>query len=252
MSKIGLQLYTLRDDLKKDYDGVVREVAKMGYEGIEIGGGWGEPTAELKLLLTETQLKVAGVGYNLEDLETRAGEAAAYAQALQSPFIITFWLQEPLRNSKEACLRTAERFNRVGEELKANGIQYLYHIHGYEFQDYGGQTGMDLMMAHTDPTYFNIEPDTYWVEHGGANALEFVQKYADRVLAIHMKDYIDKPEMHDIEVGDGAIDMAGIIRTLKGKNVQWYIVEQERYHRPPIESATICYQNLKRLLEENG
>jgi len=248
MPRIGLQLYTLRDELPRDFAGVIRAVAQMGYEGIETNGALGEPAPELLKLLAETGLAVAGLGYELQTLEQQPQAVIDYCRALNCPHAITFWIDESLRRTADDWRRLAERFNRIGEQLAQGGVAYLLHLHGYEFTRFNGKTGVEILIEATDPRYFALEPDTYWVEYGGEDAAAFCQQYADRIRAIHLKDYISKPEMHDIEVGEGAIDMRAILRTALRHNWAWLIVEQERYIRPPLESAQRCYQNLQRLL----
>jgi len=249
MARIGLQLYTLRDEIRHDFAGVVRAVAAMGYEGIETSGIFGEPSPELKSLLSETGLAVAGLGFDLNRLEQEPQAVIDTCRALDCPHAITFWIDESLRRDADDWMRLAERFNRIGERLAQGGVNYLLHLHGYEFGSYSGKTAIEILMEQTDPRYFNLEPDTYWVEYGGEDAARFCERYADRIRAIHLKDYISKPEMHDIEVGEGAIDMRTILRLALQHNWRWLIVEQERYIRPPIESARRCYTNLRRMLE---
>jgi len=251
MPRIGLQLYTLRDDIAQSgLEGIVRVVARMGYEGIEHGGGFGKPDPSLLNLLQEAGLSVAGLGYSLEDLETRLPEAVEYLHALNTRYAITFWIDETQRRTADDWHRLAERFDRAGEALAQYGIHYLYHLHGYEFSPVeGDKRGVDILMENTSPNAFNLEPDTYWVEYGGVDAVAFCTEYAHRIRCAHLKDYVSKPEMHDVEVGEGAINMEGIVRLAFQHGWDWLIVEQERYFRTPLESAERCYHNLKRIVE---
>ncbi len=252
MPRIGLQLYTLRDDIAQgNFEEIVRTVARMGYEGIEHFGGFGNPDPSLLSLIQETGLTVSGLGYSLDDLETRLSEAVDYLHGLGARYAITFWINESQRRTADDWYRLAERFNRAGEQLAQHGIAYLYHLHGYEFSPVEGERrGVDILMERTSPQAFNLEPDTYWVEYGGEDAVALCRQYADRIRCVHVKDYLSKPEMHDIEVGEGAIDMHSIVKLAFQHNWDWLIVEQERYFRPPLESAERCYQNLKRIVSQ--
>ncbi len=242
-------MYTLRDVLPHDFAGTLRRVAQMGYEGIETGGELGTPNPTLLQLLQETGLAVAGLGYSLETLEQNLQGAVDYCHALDCPYVITFWIDESQRRTADDWKRLAERFNRAGEQLAQYGLHYLYHLHGYEFTPLNEKRGVDILLENTDPRYFNLEPDTYWVEYGGVSAVEFCTQYADRIRCIHLKDYLSKPEMHDIEVGEGAIPMRPIVERAFLHHWDWLIVEQERYFRPPIESAERCYRNLKAIVD---
>ena len=88
------------------------------------------------------------------------------------------------------------------------------------------------------------------MEYGGANAVEFCERYAHRIRCVHLKDYVSKPEMHDIEIGEGAIDMTAIVRLALLHNWDWLVVEQERYFRTPLESAERCLHNLRKIIAE--
>ncbi|MCS6923740.1 MAG: sugar phosphate isomerase/epimerase [Fimbriimonadales bacterium] len=250
MPNIGLQLYTLRDDLKADLEGTIRAVAQIGYEYIETTGFMGEHSPRMQQLLQETGLKIAGLGFDLNALETQPQQVIDACHAWNAHYAVTFWIHEAERQSADDWKRIAERFNRIGESLAAGNVPFLYHLHGYEFVEYDGKRAIDILLENTDPRFFNLEPDTYWVEYGGADARAFCEQYAARIRALHLKDYQSKPEMHDIEVGEGAIDMRGILQLALQHGWQWLIIEQERYFRPPIESAARCLQNVQRLLRE--
>ncbi|MCX7992535.1 MAG: sugar phosphate isomerase/epimerase [Fimbriimonadales bacterium] len=249
MPHIGLQLYTLRDDLKADFEGTVRAVAQMGYEYIETTGFMGEHSPVMQQLLQETGLKIAGLGFDLNTLETEPARVIDACREWNAHYAVTFWIDEAERQSADDWKRIAERFNRIGESLSLGSVPFLYHVHGYEFTVYNGKRAIDILMESTDPRYFSLEPDTYWVEYGGVDARAFCEQYADRIRALHLKDYISKPEMHDIEVGEGAIDMRGIVNLALQHGWQWLIIEQERYIRTPLESAARCLQNVKQLVQ---
>ncbi|GIV10047.1 MAG: sugar phosphate isomerase [Fimbriimonadales bacterium] len=245
----GLQLYTLRDDLKTDFEGTIRAVAQMGYEYLETTGFMGEHSPMMKRLLQETGMKIAGLGFDLNTLENEPQQVIDACRAWNAHYAVTFWIDESQRQSADDWKRIAERFNRIGESLASGSVPFLYHLHGYEFAQYNGKRAIDILMEHTDPRYFNLEPDTYWVEYGGVEAAQFCTQYADRIRALHLKDYISKPEMHDIEVGEGAIDMRTILKLALQHGWQWLIIEQERYLRTPVESAARCLQNVKQILQ---
>lgn len=247
---VGLQLYTLRDDLKTDFEGTIRAVAQMGYEYVETTGFLGDHTPQMRQLIQETGLRIAGLGFDLNTLETEPQRVVDACREWNAHYAVTFWIDESQRQSADDWKRIAERFNQIGETLAQDGVPFLYHLHGYEFAEYNGKRAVDILMEQTDPAFFNLEPDTYWVEYGGVEAVQFCTQHADRIRALHLKDYMSKPEMHDIEVGEGAIDMRTILKLALQHGWQWLIIEQERYIRTPLESAARCLQNLKRMLQE--
>ncbi|MFN7019170.1 MAG: sugar phosphate isomerase/epimerase family protein [Fimbriimonadales bacterium] len=248
MPHIGLQLYTLRDDLKADFAGTIRAVAQMGYEYLETTGFMGEHSPAMHTLLRETGLKIAGLGFDMPTLENSPQQVIDACREWDAHYAVTFWIDESERRTADDWKRVAERFNRIGEALAQGGVPFLYHIHGYEFTEYDGARAVELLMTHTDPRAFHLEVDTYWVEYAGVSATAFCTQYAERIRALHLKDYISKPDMHDIEVGEGAIDMRGVLKLALQHGWQWLIIEQERYIRTPLESAARCLKNVQRLL----
>ena len=249
MAKIGLQLYSVKDEMQKDFFGTIRRVAKMGYEGIEFAGGLMQSATaeEVKKITDETGLAVAGAVFAMEELENSMEEIIEYCRIIGCPAVVFPWLVEEYR-SVEGYEIAAVKFNSFGKRLKENKIKYLYHIHGYEFEDIGGSTGMEILLKKTDPEYVGLEPDVYWVEWAGIDSVEFMKKYGSRSPYIHFKDMKDKQGKHDTEVGDGAIDMAAIAREGKKNNAEWFIVEQEEFDKPSMESAAISLRNMKRIM----
>jgi sugar phosphate isomerase/epimerase len=250
MGKFGLQLYTVKEDAARDFYGTVARVAQIGYEGVEFADYFGSPAAELHRVLQDNHLEVAGSVAQMEVLEQGLEAAIEYARIIQCPALICPWLREELRTAS-GYARIADRFNHFARLCHNNGMGFLYHIHGYEFQDLGGKNGMGILAACTDPALVAFEVDVYWVEHGGIDAVEFMKQYGARSPYIHFKDMKDKVHMHDTEVGAGAIDMAGVMREGKRHGATWYIVEQEQFDMPPMESVTISLRNLKSLAEKN-
>jgi sugar phosphate isomerase/epimerase len=248
MAKIGLQLYTVKEDCARDFLGTIRRVGAIGYDGVEFAGFFDTPAEVLKQVLDESGLQAAGAGSGFDMLEDRPAELAAYCHTIGCPSVMLGWIQEHERNTASAWQYIAQRFNRIGETLKEYDLQFLYHIHGYEFEKFEGKTGLDWLMDETDPKLVHLELDTYWVEHGGADAVQVFRQYADRVRSFHLKDYNNKEEWHDVEVGSGAIDMATLLREAQDYDVQWYVVEQEKFTVPPLDSVAISLTNLKHIL----
>jgi sugar phosphate isomerase/epimerase len=250
---IGLQLYTVRQDAETDLFGTLAAVAGMGYAGVEFAGVPNHPAPVVADALRDLGLVAAGVVVPMNSLNDPATFKSArdYNHRIGSPTILFPWLDEQYRVDAEAFRRTADLLNSFGALCRADGLRFLYHIHGYEFSRHAGSTGLEILMERFDPALVQLEIDTYWVEHAGASALEIYSRYADLCPYIHFKDMNNRDEKRDIEVGDGIVDTAGIIRAAHGHAVEWFIVEQERFDRPPLESAAISYRNIERLVRQN-
>jgi sugar phosphate isomerase/epimerase len=247
VAKIGLQLYTVKEDAAADFLGTVRDVGVMGYEGIEFAGFFGTPAAALRSALDDAGLAAAGAVHPLHELDTSLPALIDYSRVIRSPAILFPWIDASLRADAGAWKRIADRFNAIGAACRENGLLFLYHIHGYEFATYDGETGLDLLMRYTDPSAVGLELDTYWVAHGGADVVQTYRQYADRVRYLHFKDALDRVSWHDTEVGAGCLDLRGVAREAARHEVLWYLVEQERFTMPPMESAAISLANLCRL-----
>jgi sugar phosphate isomerase/epimerase len=253
MAKLGLQLYTVKEETERDLLGTLRAVGQMGYDGVEFAGVPQIPAGEVHAVLDEARLNVAGIVVPMRQLQDRRTfvDAITYNKDIGSPTILFPWLDEPFRQSAKTYQEAAALLDEFGRISSDPGLRFLYHIHCYEFQAYEGKTGLDILMSDTDPANVGLELDTYWVEHGGGDALALYQQYADRCFSIHFKDMNNKQEKRDVEVGDGVIDTRGILRAARGQVADWFIVEQEMFDRPSMESAAISARNLRRLMTED-
>lgn len=251
MARLGLQLYTVMGDARSDLAGTLKRIGAMGYEGVEFPGGMRAMIsgAGLKALLEENSLAMAGIVFELMELEEELPDVARYCQESGSCAIVIPWIDEGLRK-QEGYRSLAAKFNIWGSRLKEEGIQLLYHVHGYEFEDIGGTTGMEVLMAGMDPPFANLEIDVYWVEHGGQDAVAFMKRYGSRSPSIHFKDMTDRQSFHDIEVGAGCIDMSAIAAIGLKHCADWFIVEQEAFNMPPLASVEISLKNLRRIAAE--
>ncbi len=250
MAQIGIQLYSLREETKLAFFGTIIKVAKAGYQGVEFAGYHGAQAVALKKLLTDHGLVAAGAHLGLAPLESSLEANLEYCLQIECPAVIVPFIDATLRPDLDGYKRVAERFNRLGEACRKNGLKFMYHQHGFEFQDLGGKTGMEILDECTDPALVGFEPDVYWIEHAGVDAVQFMKKYGARAWYIHCKDAANKTDWRDTEAGAGVIDMAGVIHEARKHNATWYILEQEHFDLPPMESIAISLKNLQRLTTE--
>lgn len=248
MAKIGLQLYTVRDEAEKDFFGTIKKVAEVGYEGVEFAGYFGASSRELKKVLNETGLEAIGTTIPMHDLvdNKKLEESITYSKEINCPIIICPILPQEYRGSETVYNKAAEIFNSVGEKCNNSGLNFLYHIHGVEFENFNGKTGMEILMEKTDPKKVGFELDVYWVEYAGVDSVEYLKKYGKRCSLIHFKDMKDRVGKRDTEVGEGVIDVPALVNQAKKFNIGWYIVEQEEFDMPPMESIIISYKNLEK------
>jgi len=253
MPTIALQLYTIREETARDFLGAIERVAQVGYPAIELSGYFGTPARVLRRTIEATGLKVAGSIIPFAAFEHALEAPIEYAIQIGAPALICPWIDESRRLDAEGYRKVAEQYNSFGALCRKNNLQFAHHVHGYEFKDLGqGQTGMKILAERMDPALANFELDTYWVEWAGVHAVQFMQQYGERCPFIHFKDFDDRQTFHDTEVGAGLVDMAGVIVEARRHHTEWYIVEQEQYHIPPLQSIAISLDNLRRLAGESA
>jgi len=248
---IGLQLYTILDEARRDLVGTIHRVAAIGYDGVEFAGYFDTPAATLQRALAESGLRAAGTHVGLPLLRTDLPAQLDYSLAIGCPTILcpAFRVEE---RSAAFFHTMADFFNATAAQCRANGLDFAYHIHGHEVIDFDGQTGMDILFGHTDPDLVGFELDTYWVEKAGVDALRLFREHAQRCTFIHFKDAVDRLHWRDTEIGAGIIDVAGILAAVPQSAVRWFIVEQEAVAMPPLESVAVSLANLRRMSASPG
>lgn len=243
MSKIpvGIQLYTVRQAAAKDFKGVLKQLAEMGFKGVEFAGNYGnlEP-AELAAFLKETGLKCCGQHVGPDSITNPESKAYAYAKALNCPYLTTSGAGQVEKDWPGAI----ETYRKCGATAKANGCVFTYHNHAQEFIKFDGIYAEDMLFQKTDPVEVQGELDTYWIRKGGPDPVAYIAQYPGRVPQIHLKD------MHPLtcaftEVGTGIMDLKAIFKVGKEVGAKWVIVEQDVCPGPELDSARVAITNLK-------
>jgi sugar phosphate isomerase/epimerase len=243
---VALQLYTVRDETAKDFKGTVRKVAQMGYAGIEMSGDGGLSMTEMKELLAETRLKVAGSHVGLERFEKDLANLLAFYKATGTQFVGVPALPGDLRNPA-GYKKAAASLNKIGAEMQKAGLVLYYHNHAFEFEAMDGQRGIDVLLGETDPALVKFEVDVYWVCYGGQDPAAFIRAHSGRFPLIHLKDMKGTgKERTYTEVGEGLLDFQAIFTASEAQGAAWYIVEQDICARPTLESAKLSLDNLKK------
>lgn len=245
--KVGLQLYSVRDDCAKDFDGTLKAVAKMGYEGVEFAGFFGKTPDDVRRMLKEDHLRCFGAHVQLEDLQgDNFQKTVDYHRALGNKLLIIPALAESRRKDRPALMQTAQLFSDIANRLQTYGITLAFHDEADMFKTVDGEAAWLIFMKSVDPKVA-IEFDTGNALEGGAQAAPYVAQFPGRVISVHMKDYSSKNPQ--VLLGDGEEDWKDLIPLLKGKaGTRNFIVEQETYPFPPLESAEKCLSNFRRLM----
>lgn len=245
MVPVALQLYTLRNETAKDFIGVLKKVAELGYAGVEFAGYGGLSAEELRKVLDDLGLKAAGTHVGIDLVEKDIDGIIDYNLTIGNTNIIVPWMPEDRRRSGDAWKTTAALLDGLGEKCRARGVTFGYHNHAFEFETFDGIYGMDILLGNSGPDNLKCELDLYWVKRAGLDPVEYLKKVGSRCNLIHMKDMADDAEKSFAEVGTGTMDIDGIAETGKALGVQWFIVEQDVCKRPALESVKISIDNLK-------
>jgi len=245
---VALQLYTLRDQLRDDFRGVVRAVAEIGYDGVQFAGYGGLGAAEMRALLDETGLRAAGTHTGLDVLEGRLDEEIEYNLAIGNRWVLCPFVPEARLGNLAGWREVAASLNQIGERCVAQGLRFGYHNHAFEFPpipDGGGKRGLDVLLGETDPRLVFWEPDVYWVTKGGDDPAALISAYAGRVPITHLKDMTGDERQTFAEVGEGTLDWPAILAAAEAAGSEWHCVEQDRCDRPPLESVRISLHHLR-------
>ncbi|MHA4894446.1 sugar phosphate isomerase/epimerase family protein [Pedobacter sp. PWIIR3] len=244
---VGLQLYTLREQLPKDVKGVIAKVAQAGYKEVETygytaeTGFWGLSAKDFSQTLKENGLKAPSGHFtltdfiksgNLEELKPLIEGAAT----LNMEYFTCPWLDPTLRTSIDDFKRLAERLNQAAGLVKASGLQMAYHNHDFEFTKYGQEMGYDVLLAGTDKDNVHFEMDLYWVVRSGHDPIALFEKHPGRFVMWHVKDMDKANPKINTEVGSGSIDFKSIYKHAKQAGLKHLIVEQENFSMDPFAS----------------
>ncbi|QHW30786.1 sugar phosphate isomerase/epimerase [Paenibacillus rhizovicinus] len=251
--KIGLQMYTLRDETAKDMKGTLRKVAAMGYEGVEFAGYGDVPAEEMRDLLKELNLEAFGSHVSLVNLQEKMDEEIAYLTTIGASYVVCPWIPADKVAEGESFWRSLiEQFVGFGERLKQAGLEFAYHNHDFEFKtEIDGEFVFDAMYTKVPADLLKVEMDMGWVQYSKQDPLAYIAKYAGRLPLIHLKDFRQGDgtgQIDTVELGRGDLPLNDIIAAAKKANVEWLIVEQDTCANPPLESVQTSMEWLK----ENG
>ena len=245
----ALQLYTVRDLTAKDFAGTVKKVADVGYKFVELAGYGNLGNAkDARKALDDAGLKACSGHYAIDLLEKNVEQVIADADALGIDTVVCPFLPEGRRKDAKGYEATAKVLQEAGSQLHGHGLILCYHNHDFEFQKFGGKTGLDIIFENTPQHLVAAEIDVYWVQFAGADPVELIGRLGDRVRLLHLKDMAAGPEKRFAPVGTGVMKFDAILAAAKQHGVRWGIVEQDKtYDAAPLDAIKSSFQNLKKL-----
>jgi len=238
-TQVALELYTVRDETKRDFEGTLRQVAQMGYAGVEFAG-YGDLAAQaMAELLAETGLKVAGTHVGLDGLTGEKLDASiSYCRSIGCPVMVLPSLPRASR-TLDGIRALGPQLNSIGLRCRDEGIGFGYHNHDFEFTRIEGHTLLEHLMEITDPALVKIELDVYWAAYAGHDPLALLNRLGERVALIHFKDMF--PDRSMTEVGKGILDMKNMTAFVQQHGI-WAVVEHDHPTLPSLESARVSLE----------
>jgi len=241
LREIGLQLYTVRDRLSADFEGTLREIARLGYQEVEFAGVLGPNLKQTRNLLRQLGLSAPSLHIDYNGLRKNTGASFETATALGAKFVVCPWLDQSERQTADDWKRVCENLNSIGERATHSGLTFAYHNHDFEFLNLpDGVRPFDLLLARTNDRFVKFELDVYWARKGDVDPVAYLKTYKSRFRLVHLKDMaIDGSTT---EIGNGTIDFGEIIVASIAGGVRHFFVEQD--HSPdPIQSikTSIAY-----------
>jgi sugar phosphate isomerase/epimerase len=247
LSKIGVQLYTVRAQMSKDFEDSLQKIAAIGYNQVEFAGYYDRTPQQVKEILTRFGLEAPSVHVSLKDMQMKLNAAIDAAKVIGHKLIVCPYLEAQDRKSMDDYKRHAETFNKAAAACKQAGIEFAYHNHDFEFIPIDGKLPFDLLLAETDKDLVKIEMDLYWIKKGKQDALGYINKYPGRFVAFHVKDMDKTPAGSFTEVGNGIIDFKEIFAQSDKAGVKYFIVEQDQCPGSPFDSLKLSHEYLRKL-----
>ena len=244
----GIQLYTVRNELGKDFEGTLKAVAAVGYKEFEFFGNYyGKAPKDVKTMLTAMGVTAPAGHFSLAALKKDVNEVIDIAKSVGHGIVICPFLAPNERKTLDDYKKLCEVLNKSGEACKKAGLTFGYHNHDFEFQALEGKLPYDLILAECDKNTVKMELDLGWISHAGKDPLEYFAKHPGRFITFHVKDMDASQKQITMELGRGKVDFKRILAKSKLAGVKHYFVEQDHTSLTPLESIKISMEYLKKL-----
>lgn len=262
---IALQLYSVRDELEKDYLGTLQKVKEMGYDGVELPGLNGRDPEDVKRMLDEAGLKVMSSHVAVQEMLEDIPAVLAKYKKVGCEFVVIPYMH--YGEQGEMLKENLEIIRQLGVAAKEQGLTLLYHNHNFEFDMVDGRTIIDTIYEEIPEDILKTQLDTCWAHFAGTDPAAYLRKYVGRAPLVHLKDYwsngnkeetpyeligeeSEKPKIENVfefrPVGSGVQDIPAVLEASKEVGAGWVIVEQdESVGRSTLEAAKMSIDYLR-------
>jgi sugar phosphate isomerase/epimerase len=261
IQRVGVQLYTVRGELEKDFDGTLAKIASIGYKDVEFAGYFKRTPQEIKDILARNGLTSPSAHIDYASLSGDAWlKAIDTAKTIGHEYLINAWVDEKIRSQPDSWKQIAATFNNAGDVSKKAGIQFAYHNHNFEYAPVNGKLPYDILLESCDPNLVKMEMDLCWISAAGKDPLDYFHRYPGRFPLVHVKGLarvptpvgdaavpIDKvlPDITDVGHGD-SIDWKRIFAQSQEAGIKHYFVEHD-VPKSPFDSLKASYDYVSQL-----
>ena len=240
---IGIQLYSVREAVAKDFAGTVRKIASMGYAGVETAGFPGTTAQDAANLFRELGLSVSSAHSPLP-LGDKKNEVLDNMAALGCKYLVCASRPRESFESVDQIKANCDVLNEANAIAQQNGLTLFYHNHDWEYQPLGDKRAYQFLVECLDPA-IKLELDTYWIKAAGCDPVEIVKEFGSRAPLIHIKDGPAVRGQPMTAVGDGVVDVRGIVNAAQS-TAEWLIVEIDECATDMLQAVEKSYQYLVR------
>ncbi|RWZ59013.1 sugar phosphate isomerase/epimerase [Halobacillus fulvus] len=244
---VAAQLYTLRNETEKDFNGTLKKVADIGFEGVEFAGFGGHSASEVKEMLDELNLKAASSHVPLDELKNNLDQVIEDQKTIGSSYVVCPYIED---RSEEDYQTLIEDLKTIGEKVNQEGLTLCYHNHDFELEKLAdGRKALTALFEETNEDQLQTEFDIYWLRKAGENPTEWLENYSGRTPLVHLKDMTVDEEKFFAELGTGGVDIEAVWAKGEEVGVQWWIVEQDESRLTPLESLEISMNYIREKLK---
>lgn len=249
-NSIAAQLYTVSDycNTPDEIFDTLRKVKAIGYDAVQASGLGPVEPARLKEMADAVGLKICATHTPYERLLHDIDAVIAEHKLWDCEFAGLGIMPAKFRTiGREGYSQFIEEISDSAKRIFQSGLKFVYHNHKFEFEKFDGITGLEILIEKTDPESFGFELDTYWVQAGGGNPVDWIKKVKGRMGIVHFKDMaIIEDQQVFAEIGMGNLNWAAIVNACRETGVKWYAVEQDECRRNPFESLDISLKYLEK------
>lgn len=249
LKRVGIQLYTLRDDARRDLEGTLANIAQAGYKEVELLGSmnnFGTDPARLRAMLDRNGLTAPSTHIETDVFDNLQANIDA-ARILGHQYLIVASLPDGDKLGLDDYRRWADRFNEAGARALRSNLRIGFHDEAWDFRDMEGTTPYDVFVQRTDPSVVALELDTGNAAEGGKDPIVYMERYGNRYSLFHIKDAPSIPSQHDVELGKGVVNLRRLLSMIDNIDQKHLYVEQETYPGAPLDSVKRDYQYISTL-----